>query len=124
MRPAFRTFRPELRPDTTLLVGSAGANDGAVGSQEICGKRYGAVVVADDICFASEPRCCLGLIGPNGAGKSSLFNMLTGIVPPDGGLHPASTATTSGNIAPHLRARIGHCACLSNSAAVHAIERL
>src|ERR1700722_13778499 len=43
-------------------------------------KRYGAVVVADDICCKVDGASCVGLIGPNGAGKSSLFNMLTGIV--------------------------------------------
>ena len=69
-------------------------------------KRYGAVVVADDISFAIEPRCCIGLIGPNGAGKSSLFNMLTGIVAPDGGLIRFRGRDIS-RLAPHLRARIG-----------------
>ena len=69
-------------------------------------KRYGAVVVADDISFAIEPRCCIGLIGPNGAGKSSLFNMLTGIVAPDDGLIRFEGRDIS-RLAPHLRARIG-----------------
>ena len=49
-------------------------------------KRYGAVVVADDICCAVDHASCVGLIGPNGAGKSSLFNMLTGIIAPDDGV--------------------------------------
>ena len=48
-------------------------------------KRYGAVIVADNITFSVDQYSCLGLIGPNGAGKSSLFNMLTGIIAPDGG---------------------------------------
>ena len=69
-------------------------------------KRYGAVVVADDISFAIEPRCCIGLIGPNGAGKSSLFDMLTGIVAPDDGLIRFEGRDIS-RLAPHLRARIG-----------------
>jgi branched-chain amino acid transport system ATP-binding protein len=43
-------------------------------------KRYGAVVVADDISFTIDAGCCLGLIGPNGAGKTSLFSMLTGMI--------------------------------------------
>ena len=33
-------------------------------------KRYGAVVVADDICCTVDRASCVGLIGPNGAGLS------------------------------------------------------
>jgi branched-chain amino acid transport system ATP-binding protein len=69
-------------------------------------KRYGAVVVADDISFAAEPCCCIGLIGPNGAGKSSLFDMLTGIVAPDGGVIRFDGRDIS-RLAPYLRAHIG-----------------
>jgi branched-chain amino acid transport system ATP-binding protein len=69
-------------------------------------KRYGAVVVADDISFTVDAGCCLGLIGPNGAGKTSLFGMLTGMIAPDGGtMHFAGR-----DIAPlpaHARARAG-----------------
>jgi len=69
-------------------------------------KRYGAIIVADDITFSLEPRSCLGLIGPNGAGKSSLFNMLTGIVAPDQG-NICFEGRDIGRVAPHLRARLG-----------------
>jgi branched-chain amino acid transport system ATP-binding protein len=69
-------------------------------------KRYGAVVVADDITFAVDPHSCLGLIGPNGAGKSSLFEMLTGMVAPDHGVIRFE-GRDIGYLAPHLRARLG-----------------
>lgn len=69
-------------------------------------KRYGAVVVADDIAFSLDPRCCLGLIGPNGAGKSSLFDMLTGIVRPESGQIRFAGEDVA-QLAPHLRARRG-----------------
>jgi branched-chain amino acid transport system ATP-binding protein len=69
-------------------------------------KRYGAIVVADDISFDLDQRGCLGLIGPNGAGKSSLFNMLTGIIAPDSGTIRFN-GRDIGDIAPHMRARIG-----------------
>ena len=69
-------------------------------------KRYGAVVVADDISFDLDFGGCLGLIGPNGAGKSSLFNTLTGIVAPDGGSIQFN-GHDIGGVAAHLRARAG-----------------
>ena len=48
-------------------------------------KRFGAVVVADDISLDVEEGEALGIIGPNGAGKSSLFNLVAGNLPPDSG---------------------------------------
>ena len=69
-------------------------------------KRYGAIVVADDISFTLDLRVCVGLIGPNGAGKSSLFNMLTGIIAPDGG-EIRFGGRDIGGVAAHLRARVG-----------------
>ena len=69
-------------------------------------KRYGAVIVADDITFSLDRHTCLGLIGPNGAGKSSLFNMLTGITAPDRG-RIRFRGHDIDSLAPHLRARRG-----------------
>ena len=69
-------------------------------------KRYGAVVVADDINFAIGAGQCVGLIGPNGAGKSSLFDMLTGIVAANSGKILFHSRDIS-RLAPHLRARLG-----------------
>jgi branched-chain amino acid transport system ATP-binding protein len=48
-------------------------------------KRFGAVIVADQVAFTVEIGECLGVIGPNGAGKSSIFNMLAGTLPADAG---------------------------------------
>ena len=48
-------------------------------------KRYGAIVVADQVTFSLDTGTCLGMIGPNGAGKSSVFNLIAGTVVPDGG---------------------------------------
>jgi len=48
-------------------------------------KRFGAIVVADDVTFSLESGHCLGMIGPNGAGKSSVFNLIAGTIEPDGG---------------------------------------
>lgn len=48
-------------------------------------RSFGAVVVADDITLDVAEGEALGIVGPNGAGKSSLFNLITGRLPPDSG---------------------------------------
>jgi len=48
-------------------------------------KRFGGIVVADDITLGLRPGEVVGLIGPNGAGKTSLFNLITGVIRPDSG---------------------------------------
>lgn len=48
-------------------------------------KRFGGIVVADNIDLALVKGRVLGLIGPNGAGKTSFFNLVCGVVKPDSG---------------------------------------
>ena len=48
-------------------------------------KRFGGIVVADNIELALAKGRVLGLIGPNGAGKTSFFNLVCGVVKPDAG---------------------------------------
>ena len=48
-------------------------------------KRFGAVVVADNIDLTLADGEALGIIGPNGAGKTTLFGIATGTVAPDAG---------------------------------------
>jgi len=48
-------------------------------------KRFGAVVVADDIGLSLAEGEALGIIGPNGAGKTTLFGIATGTLTPDSG---------------------------------------
>jgi branched-chain amino acid transport system ATP-binding protein len=69
-------------------------------------KRFGAVVVADQVDFTVDIGECLGMIGPNGAGKSSVFNLVAGTLAPDSG-----TVRFDGNdvtkLPAYKRARIG-----------------
>jgi branched-chain amino acid transport system ATP-binding protein len=48
-------------------------------------KRFGAIVIADDIDLALAEGESLGIIGPNGAGKTTLFGIVSGTVTPDSG---------------------------------------
>jgi branched-chain amino acid transport system ATP-binding protein len=57
----------------------------AILALEKISKRFGAVVIANDIDLALAEGETLGIIGPNGAGKTTLFGMMTGTVPPDAG---------------------------------------
>ena len=48
-------------------------------------KRYGALVVTDDLSLDVQRGTIHAVIGPNGAGKTSLLNQIFGSVTPDAG---------------------------------------
>lgn len=48
-------------------------------------KRFGGIVVSDNVNLTIDRGEILGLIGPNGAGKTSLFNLISGVLRPDSG---------------------------------------
>jgi branched-chain amino acid transport system ATP-binding protein len=48
-------------------------------------KRFGAIMIADQIDLALGEGEALGIIGPNGAGKTTLFGIASGTVAPDAG---------------------------------------
>jgi len=52
--------------------------------EDLC-KRFGGIVVSDQINLTIGRGEILGLIGPNGAGKTSLFNLISGVLRPDSG---------------------------------------
>jgi neutral amino acid transport system ATP-binding protein len=48
-------------------------------------KRFGGVVAVDECSLSVPQGSIIGLIGPNGSGKTTVFNLVTGFIPKDGG---------------------------------------
>jgi branched-chain amino acid transport system permease protein len=48
-------------------------------------KSFGGVSAADGIAFSVRAGELVSVIGPNGSGKTTLFNLITGLIRPDGG---------------------------------------
>jgi len=69
-------------------------------------KRFGALVVIDDLSMALAPGEALGVIGPNGAGKTTLFNLISGGLAPDAGRVYLNERDITA-LSPHERCRIG-----------------
>ena len=48
-------------------------------------KRFGRVVIAEDLSFTVGSGDVVGIVGPNGAGKTSLFGLISGDLAPGAG---------------------------------------
>jgi len=69
-------------------------------------KRFGAIVVAQEIDLALAEGEALGIIGPNGAGKTTLFGIASGTTQPDSGRVVFAGADIT-RLAPERRCRLG-----------------
>ena len=69
-------------------------------------KKFGSLVVADNISLALPKGVRYALIGPNGAGKTTLINLITGMLSPDAGDTVLGEETITA-LKPHQRVRRG-----------------
>lgn len=69
-------------------------------------KRFGALVVTDDVTLKVPAGARLALIGPNGAGKTTLIGLLTGLLRPDAGTVMLNGRDVT-SLAPALRVKQG-----------------
>jgi branched-chain amino acid transport system permease protein len=105
-RWAIRPRRREVAPGSEPLARREIATDGIILQVQEAKKRFGGIVAVRELTF--EMRCgeILGLIGPNGAGKSTMFNLITGVLPCDGGRIDCRGKRIDG-LAPTAIARLG-----------------
>jgi branched-chain amino acid transport system ATP-binding protein len=64
---------------------SAPASEPALLEVKGVSKRFRGLIAVDDISFAVNAGAIFAVIGPNGAGKTTLFNLVAGMLAPDGG---------------------------------------
>ena len=48
-------------------------------------KRFGGLVAVNGVSFEVPAGQVMSIVGPNGAGKTTVFNLITGVLPPDRG---------------------------------------
>ncbi len=48
-------------------------------------KSFGGLTAVKGLTFSVREREIVGFIGPNGSGKTTAFNLITGLLTPDGG---------------------------------------
>jgi lipopolysaccharide export system ATP-binding protein len=69
-------------------------------------KRYKRRAVVNGVSIFVNPGEIVGLLGPNGAGKTTTFNIVVGVVRPDGGEVCFQNKSVT-RLAMHERARLG-----------------
>ena len=69
-------------------------------------RRFGGLFAVNDVSFSVGAGEVVSVVGPNGAGKTTLFNLITGVLKPDGGKVVFDGKDITG-AAPHRLAAMG-----------------
>jgi branched-chain amino acid transport system ATP-binding protein len=80
--------------------------EGALLELDRVAKRFGRVVVAEDLTLEVAAGASLGIVGPNGAGKTSLFSLVSGDLRADSG-HIRFAGRALDRLDPAARCRLG-----------------
>jgi len=96
--PVLNTTQPEP-PAASVTNGTLLATDKLV-------KEYRQRRVVNGVSITVEAREIVGLLGPNGAGKTTTFNMVVGVIKPDGGAVRFQARDIT-RLPMHKRARLG-----------------
>ncbi|NLH82221.1 MAG: ATP-binding cassette domain-containing protein [Phyllobacteriaceae bacterium] len=98
--------RPATIPTYVPAVAATDADGRPILSVRDLSKSFGSIVTQSGISLDVGRVGLHSLIGPNGAGKTTFFNLLTGVLGPDGGEILFDGRSVVG-LAPHRRARLG-----------------
>jgi len=85
VRPGIPPKPGRIEPYAPRSEREAAAKDGPLLTVRGLTKRFGSLVVASGYDFDVHAGTLHSFIGPNGAGKTTFFNMLSGLIRPDGG---------------------------------------
>jgi branched-chain amino acid transport system ATP-binding protein len=69
-------------------------------------RRFGGLLAVNDVSFSVGTGEVVSVVGPNGAGKTTLFNLITGVLKPNGGRVMFDGKDITG-AAPHRVAAMG-----------------
>ncbi|GAA0609156.1 ABC-F family ATP-binding cassette domain-containing protein [Kribbella sandramycini] len=79
---------------------------------------FGARKMLDHVTFRLGPADRIGLLGPNGAGKTTFLKVLTGQLPPDGGLVKQGKTVRIANLSQNLEEIDGTATVLDHITAI------
>src|SRR5215510_5646186 len=89
----------------SLVAVATGQEDRLLATEKLV-KEYRQRRVVNGVSITVAPGEIVGLLGPNGAGKTTTFNMVVGVIKPDGGAVKFQGRDITSQ-AMHNRARLG-----------------
>jgi lipopolysaccharide export system ATP-binding protein len=100
--PQTQPLRQKVEPGAPVAAGL----NGCLLATERLVKEYRRRRVVNGVSLTMEPGEIVGLLGPNGAGKTTTFNLVVGVVRPDGGTVKFQGRDIT-RLPMHKRARLG-----------------
>jgi ABC-type branched-subunit amino acid transport system ATPase component/ABC-type branched-subunit amino acid transport system permease subunit len=106
-RSSPKDLAPHVATDAAPLPArEKSAGDGPLLEVREARKQFGGVVAVNNVSFDVKASEIVALIGPNGAGKSTMFNLITGVLPKNGG-HISTQGRVIDDATPQSIVRLG-----------------